>query len=84
MAKAKPPQQHRPGDYPHMRTGHLRSNVVAEHNKKEMTSRIGTNVPYGRFLELGLLQGGVRYPWLSRGLVEHATTIRRILTEGKL
>lgn len=76
------PRQHRPGEYPHQRTGHLRRNIVAEHQPKILTSRVGTNVDYGKDLELGL--GSIpRYPWLSLGWVEMMPTMIKIIGEGK-
>lgn len=42
-----------PGEFPRKVTGHLRRNVLAEFDPAILTSRVGTNVPYGKFLELG-------------------------------
>lgn len=82
--RGKRPNQHRPGDYPHLRSGHHRRNVAAEHDVQAMVSRVGSNVLYAKFLELGLIPGGNRYPWLSLALREHRSTIMRILTRGTL
>ena len=57
--------------YPKWDTGRLGSNV-AEHSHIEkegntITAVIGTNVPYGLFLELGVMRKDgslVHYPWL--------------------
>ena len=50
------------GDYPHKQSGHLRRNIAYEVNKFTMTARIGTNVKYGKYLELGT------GPWLHSNL----------------
>jgi hypothetical protein len=39
------------GDYPHKQTGHLRRNIMWEKVSK-LVDRVGTNVIYGKFLEL--------------------------------
>jgi len=67
-----------PGQYPKVVTGHLRRNVQSEFQRDEMKARVGTNVLYGKFLELGtrLMK---RRPWLSRGVSETRGKIRRIL-----
>jgi len=66
------------GQYPHYRTSHLAHNVQMEMNKATATARVGTNVPYGKWLEFGTWKMRPR-PWLSRGVREKRREITRIL-----
>ena len=68
------------GDYPRMVTGHLRRNVQMEMDRSELRARVGTNVLYGKFLELGTRKMA-RRPWMSRALAEFGPQLRRILRE---
>lgn len=67
----------KPGEPPHVQTGRLRASVAYE--VAEQVARIGTNVIYGRHLELGTSKMAPR-PWLRRMLVEMTPTYRAILT----
>jgi len=67
-----------PGDYPSMRTGHLRRNVQQETDRERLIARVGTNVLYGKFLEFGTRKMAAR-PWLSRGLRDNEAELRSIL-----
>lgn len=67
----------RPGEPPHVQTGRLRGSVAFEVDG--MTTRIGTNVVYGRHLETGTSRMAAR-PWLRRMLIERIPIFRRILT----
>ena len=67
-----------PGEYPHKLTGQLRRNINMECDPTVMIARIGTNVLYGKFLELGTRLMEPR-PWMSRGLMEFASRIKRIM-----
>ncbi len=71
----------KPGDYPKKVTAHLRRNIQAEYDPRIQTSRIGTNVPYGKWLELGTSKMA-RRPWLSRALAESMGQLRAILGRG--
>lgn len=58
----------RPG--PRVRTGRLRSSIswrLRVSGNGVLHADIGTNVPYGRWLETGL-RNGRRYPYLSNAL----------------
>ncbi len=58
----------RPG--PRVRTGRLRSSIswrIVVTTTGTLRADIGTNVPYGRYLETGL-RNGRRYPYLSTAL----------------
>lgn len=67
-----------PGEYPRKQLGHLRRNVASEADKHAAVGRVGTNVPYGRFLELGTRKMK-RRPWLSRGLQETMHQLQQVL-----
>lgn len=67
-----------PGDYPRKVRGWLRRNVQMEVSYEEGKGRVGTNVPYGRWLELGTRRMK-RRPWLSRGLAEMQAVLKSIM-----
>jgi len=52
--------------HPRVQTGRLRSSITHEVGKDEV--RIGTNVDYGKYLELGHADGSRHYPWLFPAL----------------
>ncbi len=66
-----------PGEPPHKQYGHLRRNVARE--VVGLRGRVGTNVLYGRWLELGTKKMAPR-PWLQRSLDECRVKIRTILS----
>lgn len=66
-----------PGEPPHLQTGRLRASVAKA--VEGLVGRVGTNVDYGRWLELGTAEVAAR-PWLRRALVESAPAIRAILS----
>ena len=70
-----------PGEYPRKMLGHLRRNIQMEFDAATMVARVGTNVKYGKYLETGTRRMAAR-PWLSRGLREAQSAIRRILGGG--
>lgn len=67
----------KPGEPPHVQTGRLRGSIAYE--VEGNVARIGTNVIYGRHLELGTSKMAPR-PWLRRMLIERMNIFRRILT----
>lgn len=67
-----------PGEYPRKVSGHLRRNIQAEFDRSILTSRVGTNVIYGKHLETGTRKMK-RRPWMSRGLLEARSLITRAL-----
>lgn len=64
----------RPGEPPHKQTGRLRASVTWERVRTGV-ARVGTNVKYGRLLELFV---GPR-PWLVRAFKEKSHEITSIL-----
>lgn len=60
---------------PRVRTGRLRSSISVRlgQDSEGVYADVGTNVFYGRILELGLTKNGARYPFLLPAL----ETVRR-------
>ncbi len=69
----------KPGAPPLKQTGRLRSSVAHEVVSDDM-ARVGTNVDYGKFLELGTRKMAAR-PWLVRSLDAMRPAIAAILTK---
>ena len=77
----------KPGEPPKKVTGDLRKTIRKEFDSASMTARVGTNLPYGRYLEMGTgggrltkASGGARMaprPWLRPTLVNHQGEIKR-------
>jgi hypothetical protein len=67
------------GEPPHVRTGALRNSVTHEVIEITEIARIGTNLPYGRHLELGTTKMAAR-PWLRRALAETRAAVAAIFT----
>lgn len=68
-----------PGEPPHKQTGRLRASVAYEVDEGTLTGRVGTNVDYGKYLELGTKRGIAPRPWLRRALAESYGKIQEIL-----
>jgi phage gpG-like protein len=66
-----------PGEPPRKQTGRLRASVTYEVSGLE--ARVGTNVKYGKYLELGTKRGISPRPWLRRALAECQQTIGQLL-----
>lgn len=65
-----------PGEPPHKQTGRLLGSIAYE--VSGLVARVGTNVKYGRWLELGTRRMAAR-PWLRRGLNEMRAVIARLI-----
>ncbi len=67
-SQAKVNATQRPG--PRVDTGRLRSSISWRlgSDSEGVYADIGTGVPYGRILELGLTRNGARYPFLEPAL----------------
>lgn len=68
-----------PGEPPRKQTGRLRASVDVEVDDASMTGRVGTNVKYGKDLELGTKRGIKPRPWLRRALAEEQTKVNDLL-----
>lgn len=71
----------RPGEYPRKQTGHLRRTITYEVDEATMTARIGTNLLYGKFLELGTIRMKAR-PFLRKTLMAERGPVGRLLAGG--
>lgn len=69
----------RPGGFPYKQTGRLRASVTYEVDDANLIARVGTNVSYGRWLEIGTRRLAPR-PWLRPSFAESAAAVRRILS----
>jgi HK97 gp10 family phage protein len=72
------PSASRPGSPPHKQTGRLRASIAWELVGDDR-ARVGTNVKYGRYLELGTSRMSPR-PWLVRSAKETTSEVTRIIT----
>lgn len=75
-----------PGNPPYKQTGHLRRSIAWELvsigvGSATVTGRVGTNLKYGRWLELGTKRIR-RRPYIVITLRRHETEIRAILIGG--
>jgi hypothetical protein len=68
-----------PGEPPHKQLGHLRRSVTYEVDAAASTGRVGTNLLYGLWLELGTRLMAAR-PWLRRALAECQDACLKILS----
>lgn len=71
-----------PGEPPRKQTGRLRASVTYEVDEAGMNARVGTNVKYGRYLELGTKRGIAPRPWLRRALAEMWSRVNELLGAG--
>ena len=67
-----------PGEAPHKQTGRLLASVAWE--VVGLAARVGTNLDYGRWLELGTARMKAR-PWLRRALKEKQAEVQAILAQ---
>ncbi len=70
----------RPGDPPHKRTGTLQKSIaqITEDLGGEIVTRVGTNLRYGFWLELGTKKMGLR-PYLRPSLLEYRDRFTRVV-----
>ena len=68
----------KPGEPPKIVTAHLRLNIKKEYSRTLLEARVGvgTNVPYGKWLELGTRTIAAR-PWLSAAVYQSAGELHR-------
>lgn len=70
----------KPGEPPRKQHGRLRASVTYEVDPDTLTARVGTNVEYGRHLELGTRRGLAPRPWLRRALLEMRGRVNELLS----
>ena len=63
-----------PGEFPKKVSGYLRRGVASETDRTILQARVGTNVSYGKWLELSTRKMASR-PWLLRTVVENVPAI---------
>lgn len=73
----------RPGDAPNTDTGRLISSVAFDLSRARMIGRVGTNVKYGLFLELGTFDIKAR-PWLRPAFRKALAAYRKRIKGLKL
>lgn len=71
----------KPGEPPHKQTGNLRRSVTYEVDARDLTARVGTNVTYGRHLELGTSRGLAPRPWLRPALSRIRSRVNQLLSQ---
>lgn len=72
----------RPGEPPRRRTGRLSGSIAHEVNKGELVARVGTNVLYAKFLELGTRRMSAR-PFIRPALQRERFALGRILGRSR-
>jgi len=86
LTKAGPTKTHpstpasSPGEPPHRRTGRLARSIT--HEVTATTARVGTNVKYGKFLEVGTGDMAAR-PYLRPAVYKNRKQIKKLLA-GKI
>jgi HK97 gp10 family phage protein len=70
-----------PGEFPRKVTGNLRASVRYEMEDNQLAARVGTDLDYGAYLELGTRYMEPR-PWLLRTFARERQTLIKILREG--
>lgn len=80
--KVGPVVHSKPGEPPYKQTGRLWQSVAHEVDEPSLTARVGTNVEYGKHLELGTRKGLKPRPWLRRALAETADRVLQLLAGG--
>lgn len=68
-----------PGEFPHKMLGDLQRSIAWE-MMSESEARIGTNVEYGKYLELGTTNMAPR-PFLRRTIDEESQKVKEILSK---
>jgi len=67
-----------PDDFPHKRTGRLRASIAHEVDRENLEARVGTNLAYGKFLEIGTRFMAAR-SFLRRAFNENWDKLKQIL-----
>jgi len=75
------PPRSSPGSPPHKDTGNLHDSITSEVDAGQMAARVGTDLDYGLFLEVGTSKMAAR-PWLRRSLMELTSRADQVLAAG--
>ena len=78
--KVGPVVRSKPGEPPRKQTGTLRRSVQVEVDEQSLTARVGTNVDYGKHLELGTRRSIKPRPWLRPAFLWATTRINAWLS----
>lgn len=68
----------KPGEYPKKVIGMFRRSIAFEMDRKNLIARVGSNLKYARFLELGTRKMRPR-PWLRLGIAETLGQMKEIM-----
>ncbi len=71
----------KPGEFPHKDFGRLRQSIASDFKPETLTARVGTNLAYGRYLEMGTVRMRPR-PFLRRTLAEERQVITDMIQHG--
>jgi len=79
VSEPSPPPPNSKGGWPGKRSGHLRRNITqSDVDVSEMSVQVGTNVEYGKWLEV--TQKPFKRPWMSLTNKAMARRIRQIFS----
>lgn len=71
----------RPGEFPHKDYGTLRTSIAVDVNREALVGRVGSNLPYARYLEFGTSRMAAR-PFIRRTLAESKQGIIDLMVHG--
>jgi len=72
----------RPGEPPRRRTGRLSGSIAHEVDRDRLRARVGTNLVYAKFLELGTCRMAAR-PFLRPALENTRDRLAELLVRGR-
>jgi phage gpG-like protein len=78
--KSGPVTHSRPGESPRKQTGILHDSVTSEVDPSSLSARVGSNLKYAAWLELGTGRIAPR-PWLRRALAEMQSRVNELLAK---
>lgn len=79
--RGKGPPASLPGEIPHVRSGTLKRSIFDEVDVLQLILRVGTNLKYGMYLELGTPKMKAR-PWIRPALKKKQQEIKVIFLRG--
>ena len=72
------------GEYPRKQTGHLRRSITHVTDRTNLVARVGTNVKYGRVLELGLPPMTGPRPFMRMTTDNEMANLQTIVQHGQM